>query len=93
MFRLAHEVGGDDHRIGGGIGDDQRLTRAGGKIDADIAVDSELGRGDPRVAGADNLLNGADCLGSVGEGSDRLGSSGDVDLINAQKRGGRQHRL
>ena len=52
MLGLADQVGGDVHRVGGVVGQDGDLGRAGLGVDADHAAQQPLGRGDLDVARA-----------------------------------------
>ena len=62
MFGLAQQVGGAHLRVGGVVGDDQRLGRAGEQIDADAAEQLPLGLGDERVARTDQHVHRRDRL-------------------------------
>ena len=52
MLGLADQVGGDVHRVGGGVGEDRDLGRAGLGVDADHAAHQPFGGGDVDVARA-----------------------------------------
>ncbi len=53
VLGLADEVPGDDVRVGGLVGEDQAVGRAGEHVDADATEQDALGLGDELVAGAD----------------------------------------
>ena len=57
MLRLAEQIGGDQSRVGGGVGDDQHLGRPGEQIDPDAPEQLALGLGDERVAGPDQHVD------------------------------------
>ena len=61
----------------------------GRQVDADLAADLDLGRGDPGVARADDAVDGFDAgLGqAVGEGTDRLRAAGDDEGIDLEQAG------
>ena len=65
--------------FGAGVGGDDHLGGAGDHVDADVAEDEALGRGDVGVARADDLVDPRDALGAVGEGGDRLGAADGED--------------
>ena len=57
MLRLRHQVGDDQRRVGRIVGDDDQLRRPGGHVDADLADEAHLRRGNVGVAGADDLVD------------------------------------
>ena len=57
MLGLAEQVGGDDHRIGRLVGDDQDLRRAGDEVDADLPEQAALRLDDVGVAGPDEEVD------------------------------------
>ena len=91
VLGLGQQVGRDPRRVGGGIGDDQHLGRAGDHVDADGAEHLALGGGDVGVARADDLADRRDGLGAVGERADRLRAADAVDLGDAGDAGGGEH--
>ena len=62
VLGLAEQVGGDQARVGGLVGDDQHLGRAGEQVDADAAEELALGLGDVGVAGADEHVDRREVL-------------------------------
>ena len=91
VFGLAEHVGGDPRRIGLLVGDDQNLARPGNRIDpAIVAGDSLFRRLDPLIAGADDLIDFTDRLGSRRQSDDSLGAADSVHLGNAQFAADRQ---
>ena len=83
MLCLTEQVGGDDHRVGGLVGDDQDLRRAGDEVDADLAEQPALGLDDVRVARADEEVHRVDRLRPERERRERLDAAEDVDLVGA----------
>mmetsp|Transcript_16801 Transcript_16801/g.67793 ORF Transcript_16801/g.67793 Transcript_16801/m.67793 type:complete len:407 (+) Transcript_16801:1705-2925(+) len=74
VLGLGEEVGRDDGRVGGFVGDDQHLGRPGEHVDADARLDraDRLGGRDPLVAGpADDV--GARDVGERADGERRDG--------------------
>ncbi len=86
VLGLADQVGGDVHRVGGGVGEDRDLGRARFGVDADLAGEVALGGGDPDVAGAGDHVGGRAGLGAVGEHRDGGGATGGVHLVDAEQR-------
>lgn len=86
VLGLADQVGGDVHRVGGGVGEDGDLGGAGLRVDADAALEQALGRGDPDVAGAGDHAHRTALLGAVGEHRDGLGAARGVHLVDAEQR-------
>ena len=52
VLGLADQVGGDVRRVGGVVGEDRDLGRAGLGVDADAALEQPLGRRRPRCCRA-----------------------------------------
>lgn len=78
VLGLADQVGGDMHRVGGGVREDGDLGRAGLGVDADAAGEVALGGGDPDVAGPGDHVGGRTAVGSrraVREHRDGLGAA------------------
>ena len=92
VLGLADQVGGDVHRVGGGVREDRDLGRAGLGVDADAAREVALGGGDPDVAGAGDHVGGRAGLGAVREHRDGLGAAGRVHLVDAEQRAGGEDR-
>ena len=57
MLGLADQVGGDERRVGGVVGEDRDLGRAGLGVDADHAPQQPLGRDDVDVAGTGDQVD------------------------------------
>jgi hypothetical protein len=95
VLGLREQVRGDVNGVGGGVGNDHDLRRPGWQVDAALAEDLELGRGYPRVAGADDTVDGLDSgLGqAVGKGAHGLSAAGDDELIHAGEPRRTQERL
>ena len=70
--------------VGGVVGDDEHLARAGGEVDRDVARDEQLCLGHPGVPRADDPVDRGDRLGAVGEGGDRLRAADRVELVDAE---------
>ena len=89
MLGLRDEVGGDATRVGRRGGEDEALGGPGRQVDADLAADLDLGRGDPGVAGADDPVDGLEAgLGqAVRQRPDRLGAAGDDEGIDFEQAG------
>ena len=75
MLGLADEVGRDDRRVCGIVGDDGNLGRSGEHVDADFAEQRALRLGDELVAGADDDVGRLAGEEPVGQGGDRLHAS------------------
>ena len=92
VLGLGDQVSGDVRRIGGLVGKDRDLGRAGLGVDADQALEQALGGDDPDVAGAGDQVDLGARAGAVGEHRDRLGTADGVDLLDAEQRARRQDR-
>ncbi len=92
VLGLADQVGSDERGVGGVVGDDRDLGRAGLGIDADRALQVALGRSDVDVAGAGDEVDGAALPRAVREHRQRLGTTGGVDLVDAEQRAGGKDR-
>ena len=86
VLGLADQVGGDVDRVGGGVGEDRDLGRAGLGVDADHALEQAFGGGDVDVAGAGDEVDRSALLGAVGEHRDRLRAARGVHLVDAEQR-------
>ena len=98
MLGLPEQVGGAHLHVGGVVGDDQRLGRAGEQVDADAAEQLPLGFGDKGVAGADQHIDRRDRLGAEAHRGDRLDAAQQIDLVRAAERhrgdrGGGRHAV
>ncbi len=88
VLGLRQQVGGDQRRIGGVVGDDDDLGGAGG-IASNLPLDGPLGQRDVGVAGTDDHVDRSDGVGPVGERGDRLRATDPVDVVDAgERRGG-----
>ena len=84
VLGLGDEVRGEELRDGGIVGEDAYLGGAGGEVDLHLVPQHHLGTGDEDVAGADDLLDGLDALGTEGHRGDGLRPAGLVDLVDAR---------
>ena len=87
---LCHEIGSHHRRIGGGIGKHAHLGRPSHHIDAHVARNVALGRGNIGVARPHDFGHGRNRLGAIGHGAYGLSSPHRIDLIHARNRGGSQ---
>ena len=94
VLGLADQVGGDVHRVGGGIGEHGDLGRAGLGVDPDDAADQPLGRSDVDVARAGDHVHRIDAERgvAVGRQGDGLRPADRVDLGDAEQRARREDR-
>src|SRR5262249_2165012 len=83
-LRLADQVGGNETGVGGPVGDEHDLARAGDAVDVRLSVDLALGEGDEQVAGADDLVYPGNPLDAVRQGGHGLGAANSVDLADPQ---------
>ena len=83
MLGLAEQVGGDDHRVGRLVGDDQDLRRAGDEVDAHLPEQPALRLDDVRVARPDEEVDRVDRLRPERQRGQRLDAAEDVDLVGA----------
>ena len=95
VLGLGEQIRRDQARFGAAVGDDQHLRRAGDRVDVDLAEDQALGRGDPLVAGPDDLVDPRHRRGAVGQRRDRLGAAElehaiDAGQLRRQQRLGRR---
>ena len=86
MLGLADQVGGDVHRVGGVVGEDRDLGRAGLGVDADHAAQQPLRRGHVDVARAgdqvDRRARPAAPYANIAIG---LGAADGVHLVDAEQ--------
>ena len=97
VLGLADQVGGDVHRVGGAVGEDGDLGRAGLGVDADQPAQQALRRGQVDVARpgdhVDRLEHGAvGVRAAVGEQCHGLRAADRPHLGDAQQRGRGQDR-
>ena len=92
MLGLGEEIGGDEGRVGGGVGEHDDFGRAGDHVDADEAEHAALGGGDIGVARPDDLGDRRDGRGAVGERGDRLRAADAIDLGDAGEPRRREHQ-
>ncbi|MGY3406296.1 hypothetical protein ACVWZV_002409 [Bradyrhizobium sp. GM5.1] len=92
VLSLGQQVGGNPVGIAGVIGDDEHLGGTRDHVDADLAEDQPLCRGDICIAGADDLGDGRDRRGAMGERGHRLRTADAIDLGDATKLCRRQHQ-
>ena len=92
VLGLADQVGGDVLGVGGVVGEDGDLGRAGLGVDPDEALEEPLGGDHPDVAGAGDQRHGHAVLVAlgvaVGEHRDRLGAADGVHLVDAEEGAG-----
>ena len=91
VFGLGEQISCDPSGIVRLVGDDQHFRGTGNGVDTDLAEDLTFRGGDIGVARADDLVDGGDRLRAVCEGRDRLRAADAIDLVHADKIGGRQH--
>ena len=85
MLGLAEEVGGDDRRAGGLVGDHEDLGRAGEQIDADEPEQLPLGLRDVGVPGADEQVDRLEAgQRAVDQCAERLDAADRVDGVRAR---------
>ena len=77
--------------VGGVVGEDRDLGRAGLGVGADGAPEQPFGRGDVDVARAGDEVGRCAVGGAVGEHRDRLRAAGRVHLVDAEQRAGGEH--
>ena len=92
VLGLSEEVGGDQLRVGGFVGDQQRLGRARQLIDVDDAEDASLGQHDEDVARPVDLVDVRNSFRTVRHRRDGLRATDAEDAIDACHFGGRQHQ-
>ena len=92
MLGLAEQVGGDDLRVGGLVGDDGDLGRPGEQVDRHRAEELTLGLGDVGVAGADEHVDGRLAEQAERHRGERLHAAEHEDAVGAGEVGGVQHR-
>ena len=89
VLRLCKQVGGDEGRIGGFVGDNGHFRRAGRQVDGHALQARELlGGGYVAVAGAEQLVHFRDAFRAAGHGGDGLYAAGFEDAVNACRGGG-----
>ena len=102
MLGLTDQVGGQQARVGGLVGDDADLGGAGDRVDAHERGDERLGGGHEDVARAGDLVDRVaqhvsvlrlGALGSVCEHGDGLGATDRVDLVDAEDGAGGEDGL
>lgn len=84
VFGLGEHIGGDEAWVGGCIGDDYHFAGSGDGVDIDFAVDGFFGEGNVEVSGSDDLIDGRDRFGAVGEGGDALSAAHGIDFFDPQ---------
>ena len=85
MLGLGEQVGGDERRVSGVVGDDQHLGRAGREVAGGarrVPRHLQLGLGDPCVAGPENLVHRRNAPGAIGECRDGLRPAGEDHLLD-----------
>ena len=90
VLGLSQQIGGDELRIGGFVGDQQRLGRTGKLVDIDDAEDTALGQHDEDVARSVDLVDVGNGLGAIGHRRDGLRATDAKDAIDAGHLGRRQ---
>jgi hypothetical protein len=92
VLGLGDEIRSDEDGIGGVVGEDHALGRAGRQVDADEAGDLELGRRHPGVARSDDPIDGREGRCRVwqpeGESADGLGAARNEQGIDLEQAGG-----
>ena len=92
MLGLRQKIGRDPVGIGVAVGQHQHFGGARDHVDADLAEDLPLGRGDIGIAGADDLRHRLDRLRAVSERGHRLRAADAVDFVDAAELRRRQHQ-
>ena len=84
MLGLGQEVRRDLDGVRCSVGQHHALGRPGQEVDAHLAGELHLRRGDPRVAGADDAIHGREARRweAEREGADGLRASGDQERID-----------
>ncbi len=90
VLGLGDEVGGEEPRVGGVVGDDRDLGRARLGVHPDGPGQQPLGGGHVGVAWAGDHIHRGAVGGAVGEHGDRLGAADRVHLLDAEQRAGGQ---
>jgi hypothetical protein len=85
VLGLGDEVGRDVGGVGGVVGEDRDLGRAGLRVDADDAAQRPLSGGHVNVARPGDHVHRRAAWGAVGEHGDRLGAPGAVDLVHPEQ--------
>ena len=84
MLGLSEQIGRDERRIGGVVGNNEDFGRASGKVDADHAEELALGFGDVRVARARDQVDARHPHAAVRHRGHRLHAADAVDLVGAR---------
>ena len=92
MFGLGEEVGGDHRRVSGPVGDNEDFRRAGELVDSDLTEDLPLRLVDEGIAGADDLVDARDALGTEGHRRDRLRAADAEDAVSPREMTAGDHR-
>ena len=96
MLGLCDQLERDVRGIRPVIGDHEHFTRAGGGVDRDLALGCHqaLGRGDPGVAGPDDLAHRGHGRGAIGQRGDRARATDREHPAHAgDGRGRQQHGI
>ncbi len=83
MLGLPQQVGRDQLRVDGVVGDHHGLGRPGEQVDPHPPVELALGLGHEGVAGADEHVDGLDRFRAHRHRADGLDAAQDVDLVRA----------
>ena len=86
VLGLGEQVGGDERRACRLVGDDQHFRRARGHVErgaVGVGCDDLLGRGDPRIARAEDLVHLGHRRRAVGHRGDGLRAAELEDLVDA----------
>ena len=89
MFRLRQQIGCNPVGIAGFVSQYQDFRRPGNHVDADLAEHLALRSRDIRIPGSDDLGNGRNAFGAVGERGHRLCATDTINLIDAGEFGPR----
>lgn len=84
VFGLRHKIGSNHGRIGRRIGENAHFRRARHHVDACIARDDFLRRGDKRIARANDFRGLRNRIGAVGKSGNGLGATHSIYLIDAR---------
>ena len=91
VLRLRQQIGGNPLRIVAPIGKDENFRGTGNHVDSYPAKDAALCCGDVGISRTDNLVDGRDCRGAVGERRYRLGSAHSIHFLYADHPSRRQY--
>ena len=92
VFGLGEQIGRDEVRIRGAVGENDDFARAGDHVDVAHSENLALGLGHVQVARTHDLVHLRDAFGPVGEGGHGLGAADPVDFVESEHGGRGQYR-